>query len=91
MKCPECKNKFPMQGNSKEEIDKNIITCPKCATSFELQALKKLFPKGMLIMFMASMIFGFLSAEIAILLFLLTMVPVVKWLFKPENIVKGNN
>ena len=90
MKCPECKNKLSTLENSKEVIDIQIITCPTCATTFELHTLKKLFPKGMLIMFLVSMLFGFLNSVVAIILFLLAMVPVVKWLYKPENIVKGN-
>jgi len=55
-----------------------------------MQALQKIFPKGMLMMLVASLPLGFFRAEVAIPMFLLAMVSLVRWLFKPENIVAGS-
>lgn len=91
MKCPGCGNKFPMQGNSKEVLGVPTLECPSCHARFEMQALQKMFPKGMLIMLVASMLFGFLPPELSIPLFVVAMVPLFRWLYRPENIVKGNS
>jgi hypothetical protein len=90
MKCPKCNHKFPMLGNSEEKAGVPTLECPKCQTRFELHSLKKMFPKGILFLFLAFIPLSFLPPLIAMLLIAVISIPFIKWLFKPENIVSGN-
>ena len=90
MKCPECKAKFPMLENTKEEMDKTFLTCPKCGTRFELQAMQKMYFKGILIMVLSGIPLNFLPPVIAVPFFLIVNFFLVKWVFKPENVVSGS-
>ena len=90
MKCPECKSKFPMQGNTQEEMDKTFLTCPECGTRFELQALQKMFLKGILIMMLAGIPLGLLPPVISIPAFIVVLMLLLKWVFKAENVVPGS-
>ena len=90
MKCPECKIKFPSEGNEEEIMDKTVLTCPECGTRFETQALQKMFTKGILIMVVATMLLSFLPPVVSWPIWLVVLVLVIRWTYKPENIVVGN-
>ena len=90
MKCPECGNKFPLQGNSKEVLGVMALECPNCHTRFEIKALQKMFPKGLLVLLVASLPLSFLPAAIGVPLLAVVTAFLVRWTFKPENVVARN-
>jgi len=89
MKCPKCKSKFTMLGNSKEEMGVTILECPQCNTKFELHAMQKMFPKGMFILLLLGIPFTFVPPVVTVVLIVTVSIPFIKWLYKPENIVFG--
>ena len=67
-----------------------VLECPNCRTRFEVQALQKMFPKGLLIMLAATLTLGFIPAAIEVPLLVVVVIVLFRWLFKPENVVAGN-
>lgn len=79
-----------MVGNSKEEKGISILKCPECCTTFEIHSMQKMFPKEFIIFLILGTPFSALPIEINIIFILIFTIPVLKWLFKPENIVINN-
>ena len=90
MKCPKCKFSIPLLGNSKEEMGVTVLECPECGTSFELHSMKKMFPKGVILMALTFIPLSLLPLPIAAVILVIAGIPFYRWVFRPENISFGN-
>ncbi len=80
-----------MTGKSNEIVGIPTLECPKCHTKFEIHSMQKTFPKGILILTFSGLHFGFLPSVMSIAISIVVTFFLMKWVFKPENIVIGSN
>lgn len=86
MKCPTCKSKFSIKGNSKEISAGVSLKCPECETSFELHTFSKFFPKGILLLLLVGVPAGFLPIYLGAPIEIIAVIVFIAWILKPENV-----
>ena len=86
MKCHKCNHKYPIHGNSREEMDVIMLVCPECKTSFEILSKEKMYSKAIFILLWSVIPMIALPAHVSVILLAVIGILYFKWLYRPRNI-----